>query len=115
MAISEFEIKRCERELEKFLSVYRPPAHMRAQLDLCYRIVNQSVEIFEITPSWRNPEEKIESPVAKCTYVKSKKLWKLFWYKSDMKWHGYDPVPEASTLEGLLSVIGEDDNCCFFG
>lgn len=45
MAISEFEIKRCERELEKFLEEKRPPAHVRAQLDLGYRITGQSVEI----------------------------------------------------------------------
>ena len=46
MAISEFEIKRCEKELDKFLTKTRPPAHMRDQLDLGYRIDNQSVEIF---------------------------------------------------------------------
>ena len=58
MAISVFEVKRCERELEKFLVAKRPPAHVRNQLDFCYRIENQSVELIEIRPDWREPKKK---------------------------------------------------------
>lgn len=46
MAISEFEIKKIEKELEAFMKVQRPPAHIRNELDLGYRIEGQSVEIF---------------------------------------------------------------------
>ncbi len=73
MPISEFEAKRCERELEKFLSEKRPPAHIRNQLDFGYRIENQSVVLFEIRPEWRNPEQMIEIPFAKATFVKKGK------------------------------------------
>jgi hypothetical protein len=59
MAISEFEVKRCERELEKFLVAKRPPAHVRNQLDFGYRIENQSVELVEIRPDWQNPDNKL--------------------------------------------------------
>ena len=55
MAISEFEIKRCEREVEKFLKARRPPAHIRNQLDFGYRLENQSVELYEIRPDWKRP------------------------------------------------------------
>ena len=48
MALSEFEIKKCEKELEAFMAVRRPPMHIRPELDLGYRIENQSIEIFEI-------------------------------------------------------------------
>ena len=48
MTISEFEVKRCERELEKFLVAKRPPAHVRNQLDFGYRIENQNIELIEI-------------------------------------------------------------------
>jgi len=115
MAISEFEIKRCERELEKFLSVRRPPVHVRNELDIGYRLMNQSVEIFEVAPNWRDPAEKIENPVAKATYVKSQKIWKVYWHKSDMKWHSYDPMPVVKSIEDFLTAVGEDKHCCFFG
>lgn len=115
MAISEFEEKRCEREMEKFLVEHRPPIHMRDEFDIAYRIKGQSVEIFEIRPRWDNNAEKIETPVAKTTYVKKHKIWKIYWYRSDMKWHGYEPYPEAKLFEEFLCVVGEDRYSCFWG
>ncbi len=115
MAISEFEIKRCEKEVEKFLSAKRPPAYIRNELDFSYRIENQSVELFEIRPNWRNPEEKIEIPIAKATYVKKGKHWKIYWQRRDLKWHSYAPVPSVQFFEEFLSVVSEDANACFFG
>ncbi|WVM92422.1 hypothetical protein ULG90_23265 [Halopseudomonas pachastrellae] len=65
MAISEFEIKKIEKELEAFMKVQRPPAHIRNELDLGYRIEGQSVEIFEVRPQWRDPSQKTENPRGK--------------------------------------------------
>ena len=76
MALSEFEIKKCERELEAFMAMRRPPVQIRPQLDLGYRVENQSIEIFEIRPQWQNPSETMELPVAKTSYVKAKNCWK---------------------------------------
>lgn len=115
MAISEFEIKRCEREVEKFLEVHRPPVHVRNELDLGYRIENQSVELFEIRPQWRNPKEKVEIPVAKATYVKKDQIWKIYWQRQDQKWHSYTPAPTVKYFEDFLAIVGEDANACFFG
>ncbi len=55
MAISGFEIKKHEKAMDKYLEVHRPPAHLRNGLDTGYRIENQSIEIFELTPSFRDP------------------------------------------------------------
>jgi len=44
MALSEFELKACERELDAFLDRRRPPPHIRPQLDLGYSIKGQSVD-----------------------------------------------------------------------
>ncbi len=65
MAISEFEVKRCEREVKKFLKERRPPAHIRNKLDFGYRIENQSVELVEIRPLWNNPEKKWKARLRK--------------------------------------------------
>ena len=115
MAISEFEVKRCERELEKFLKVKRPPVNVRSQLDFGYRIENQSVELLEIRPEWRNPENKMEQAFAKATYVKKEKLWKIYWQRQDLKWHSYEPAPNVQYFEEFLAIVGEDANACFFG
>ena len=115
MAISEFELKRCEKEVEKFLAIRRPPVHVRNELDFGYRIENQSVELFEIRSNWRNPEEKIEVPFAKATYVKKEKIWKIYWQRQDLKWHSYKPVASVQFFEEFLSVVNEDANACFFG
>ena len=115
MAISEFEIKRCERELEKFMAARRPPTHVRNELDFGYRIENQSVELFEIRPEWRNPKNMMHIPFAKTTYVKAQKVWKVYWQRQDLKWHSYAPMPEVKYFEEFLAIVSEDANGCFFG
>ena len=115
MAISEFEIKRCEKYVSEYIAKNRPPAYVRNEVDLCYRIEGQSILIYELRSLWNNPEQKIESMVAKTTYVKKDKLWKVFWHKSDMKWHSYEPVPIVKTLEDFLSTIDTDKYGCFYG
>ena len=115
MSLSEFEVKKCEKELNDFLSEHRPPVHIRDKVDLSYRIIGQSVEIFEIRPSFMNSNEKTESAVAKSTYVKAKNQWNIYWQRADMKWHKYAPYPVAQTLKEFLDVVAEDEHGCFFG
>jgi len=115
MAISEFEIKRCEKELSKFLEKRRPPAHIRKELDIGYEIREHSVELFEVRPMWDNPTETIRSPIAKATYVKTQKLWQVFWERADLKWHSYEPTPPVKTFEKFLDLVNEDRHACFFG
>lgn len=115
MALSEFEIKRIEKIVGQFVEKIRPVPEKRNQLDISFRILNQSFEIFEIRPQWDNPNNKIEGPVAKATYVKSIKKWKLYWKRADMKWHGYEPFAESKSLENILEAVGQDEYGCFWG
>lgn len=115
MALSELEIKKCEKLVGKYVERHRPPPHMRNELDLAYRIENQSVDIFEIRPWWKNPEKKIEEPVAKAIYVKSRGTWKIYWQRADLKWHLYEPQPEVTSLEAFLDEIEKDEYACFYG
>ncbi len=115
MALTELETKRIEKAVSAFVENKRPPAMMRDQVDLGYRISGQSVEIFEIRPLWENPAQKIESPVAKATWVKSTRKWRIYWQRADQKWHRYDPDPEVDTLEEFFSIVEKDNYACFFG
>lgn len=113
--LTEFEKKRCRHILEQFLERRRPPSHVRDKVDLAYRIHGQDVEIFEIRPRWDKAEELIETPVAKATYIRSKKRWKLFWQRADLKWHLYLEHPEVDRLEEFVKIVEEDVFGCFFG
>ncbi|MBK9247863.1 MAG: DUF3024 domain-containing protein [Ignavibacteria bacterium] len=101
--------------LENFLERKRPPVHIRDQVDIGYRIDNQSIVIYEVRPKWSNPSEIHESPFAKATYVKAKDLWKIFWMRADLKWHSYQPVPAVKSIRDFLTVVEEDPQGCFWG
>ena len=115
MVLSEFEIKRIQKVVGEYIEKHRPPAHIRNELDLSFRIEGQSVLILEIRPSWQNPKEKLESEVAKATFVKIKKTWKIYWMRADLKWHRYDPDPEVKSIEDFVEVVERDEYGCFFG
>lgn len=115
MALTELELKRCEKPLVAFMAHRRPPAHIREKLDIGYRISGHSVEIFEIRPDWKHPTARYETPVAKATFVRTKSLWKVFWKRQDLKWHGYTPNLEVRTLEAFLDIVDRDEHACFFG
>ena len=115
MALSEFEAKRVEKLASDYTERHRPPAHIREQLDLGFRVSDQSLELFEIRPRWNDPTEKIEESVAKTTYVKKSGTWKIYWMRSDLKWHGYESAPEVYTLEEFFDIVEEDKHGCFKG
>lgn len=98
LALSEIEVARVTRALDSFIQVRRPAPHTHARLDLGYRISRQGVEIFEIRPAWRGlPHDRHESAVAKATMVRSRNVWRAFWQRRDLKWHGYEPAREVKS------------------
>jgi len=115
MAVSEFEMKRIEKEVRAFVDKRRPPPHIRPELDLDCRVKGQSVEIFEVRPRWRDPGKKMENAVAKATYVKTQRIWKVYWQRADLKWHAYEPTPQVKELNEFLAIVDRDAYGCFFG
>ncbi len=101
--------------MENFIEKRRPPENIRNQVDLSYKIEDQSVIIFEIRPKWREPEVKQECFIAKTTFVKSKNNWKVFWHRADLKWHSYTPEPIVENLKKFITLVDEDVNHCFWG
>jgi Protein of unknown function (DUF3024) len=113
--LSQFEIKRCERLVAEFIERRRPPARLRKDVDLAFRMRGPSVEIFEIRANWRGKGKPIEHRIAKATYDKRNHGWKIFWQRADLKWHRYEPLPEVDAIEDFLLIVEEDDHACFFG
>jgi hypothetical protein len=115
MAFSELEQKRIEKVVEAYVEQKRPPPHIRAKLDIGFRLKGQSIEIFEIRPYWRDESQIIEQSVAKATYVKTQDHWKVFWKRADLKWHGYEPKARVRKIEDFLKVVDDDAYGCFWG
>ena len=65
VTLSEFEIKRCEKLVDAFIERRRPPARLRKEVDLAFRIKGQSVEIFEIRASWTGTGQAHRTPDCK--------------------------------------------------
>ena len=65
MAFTEFEIAEYDKLVATFISKRRPPENIRDEVDLAYRITDQSIVIFEIQPAWRDKSIKIEENIAK--------------------------------------------------
>ena len=101
--------------LENYLEKIRPPEKIRKQIDLSYKIENQSIILTEIRPKWNNSSEYGEYGYAKVTYVKSKNVWKIFWMRGNLKWYPYNPEPEVNTLQEFLRIVDEDKLNCFKG
>jgi Protein of unknown function (DUF3024) len=116
VALSEFELARVQHAMDALMKQRRPPPDVRQKLDLGFRVTGQSVEIFEIRPVWRGPaDEKHESVVAKATYVRTRGVWRVFWQRRDLRWHGYEPRPEVNSIDEFASLVAEDVHACFFG
>lgn len=115
MALNDIELKQCEKAIARFLARRRPPANIRDQLDIACIVSGHSVEIVEIRPDWQDPTKKMETPVAKATFVRTQRHWKVYWMRRDLKWHGYEPNPKVTTLEAFLDVVDRDEYGCFFG
>jgi len=115
MAFTDAELHQHEASIANYLERARPPEKIRSELDLGCRIENQSVVIFEIRPYWRDRSRILEIPVAKTTFIRKRGVWKVFWRRADLNWHGYEPALYARSLDDFFSIVKEDRHACFFG
>lgn len=116
MTFNEIETQRIKNEVGEFIERRRPPPHIRAQLDLRFRLTGQSIEIFEVRPTWRGASgETTEHGVAKATYVRGCDLWEIYWLRADLKWHSYPSAPQVGSVAKFLALVQEDKHNCFFG
>lgn len=109
--IIDFDTKLVERYIERM----RPPLKIRDQVDIGYRKDGQAFEIFEIRPNWKDESRRVETPVAKAKYIKSRSVWRLYWQRANLKWDYYEPAGEMSTLSEVLEMIENDPHGCFWG
>ena len=114
MAFTDIDIQRIKKIVGGLCSK-RTPEHLKDQLRFEYEIEKQSVIINEVRPVWNNPNEFMKLPMAKITFIKSQKLWKLYWKRASGKWYKYKPKESDPELNSLVQEIDEDTYGCFFG
>lgn len=115
MAINPFQSLDIIEVMENFIDRIRPTESIRPKLDIGYKIEEQSVIIHEIRPRYDNPEIKIEPLIAKTTFIKKHNHWKVFWLRSDLKWHSYKPCPVVKSLADFTQLVENDEYHCFWG
>ncbi|MGC3835476.1 DUF3024 domain-containing protein [Moritella viscosa] len=95
MAISEFELYKVEKLAKSFCSI-KSQNFPREYLYIDYIIKDQIL-------------------VAKFTYVKKDKIWKLYWLRQNLKWQVYESEGINQYLDPLLEIVQEDRQACFWG
>lgn len=115
MALSEFEERKIEKIVGSFIEKRRPPPSLRKEVDFGYRLSGQNVEIFEIRPVFMGKGKYHEMAVARARYVKTQRVWKLYWQRQDLRWHIYQPLPQSRSLERVIEEIDVDPYGCFWG
>jgi len=113
MAFTEEEIKKYSKKIEDYVEKIRPKEDLRSKVDISYKIDMQSIIIFEIRENMS--KKKIESPIAKTTYIRKENIWKIYWMRADLKWHSYEPKEEVKALDTFIKTVEEDKFCCFWG
>ena len=114
MTFSELELKRINKIIGEDLRNRVPPEH-RDQLRYEFRIENHNVFLSEVRPRWNQPEEWLAVDFAKLRYIRSQRIWRLYWKRASGKWELYEPKSEDRNLAKLFDAIREDRYGCFFG
>lgn len=116
MSFTDAEIAEHTGVVEELIwSKRRPPLQLRDRMREGQRFTGQAVELFFVRPVFNQPGQFVEESIAKIRYVRTARVWLLFWKRADGKWHGYQPCPEVKSLAAALRVVDEDPHHCFFG
>ena len=104
-------------KVESYIQGKRPPIEIRSKLDLGFNYSKNTFELFEVRPVWNSPDPNDYQKLsfAKFRYIKTQKVWKLYWLRASGKWQSYDPLPEASNIDSILACIEAESHGCFYG
>jgi len=111
----KFDSASYKKAIEYYVESIRPPVEIRHNLDIGYVFEKQSLELFEIRPSFKNKSIIQHFPFAKTTFVKSKNEWKIFWRRANGNWDPYELHPTVKNIHKFFEIVKGDKHHCFFG
>ncbi len=103
--------------IQSYVIGKRPSVEIRDRLDYGFKYEKNAYEIFEVRPVWnsQDPSDYQKLSFVRIRYIKTKRIWKLYWMRGSGKWELYKPFPESTSLDKLLTTIDEDSFGCFYG
>lgn len=101
--------------MEEWLNRKRPSEEMRPKLDYTYLLERNTFILCEIRPNYRTGKDWRKLPFAKIHYLKSKKVYKIYWQRASGKWLAYDDPSETESLRSAIKTIDDDMYGCFYG
>lgn len=115
MAFTERELNRIDATVGDLCRRISPPEHADA-LRFSYEIDGHAVAIHEERrPRDGTNGEWTRLGVARFRFFRSRGEWLLYWMRSDLKWHLYEPIGPSRTLPRLVRYVEADRYYCFFG
>ena len=115
MALPPEQTDECVRAIGEFIAKRRPPAELRAQVDIRAVVDGSTVTLMFLRPHYLEKSEILEHPFARARWVGTKKVWQLYWMRANGEWNSYQAMPSAKTMREILAEVDRDPNCCFFG
>ena len=104
-----------EKIINDYVQTKRPPVEIRDEVDIGYSYKNGEVILFEIRPQWNDKTKIHQHPFARVKYVKTQKVWKIYWMRANGKWELYEPVSQVNDINSFIEVIENDKHGCFWG
>jgi hypothetical protein len=104
-----------DKIIANYIESVRPPVELRKKIDLGYSFTNNEIIFFEIMPHWNDETKVHQSPFVKAKYVKSRKIWKIYWMRANGKWELYEPNPIVHSITSFIEIVEEDEHGCFRG
>lgn len=114
MAFSELELMIIERTVGALCRRMSLP-QLADELRLVYEVDAHSVLIFEERSPWNGVGEWTRRGIAKFRYVRSRRLWTLYWMRQDLKWHLFESGLATPNLAALVAVVEDNRYGAFFG
>lgn len=104
-----------DRIISNFIESIRPPVEMRNQIDIGYSFQNNEIIFFEIRPQWNDESKVHQYPFVKAKYIKSQKLWKIYWMRDNGNWELYEHNPTVHSINSFIEIVEDDEFGCFRG
>jgi len=100
--------------IQKIKEFFKVPEKVADKVQNIVEKVKGDYILIEIRPRWDGslgPWTKL--PVAKISYNKSSKSWRVYWMRASERWQYYPT--KVKTLVKILEIIKRDKQGCFWG
>lgn len=99
--------------IQKIEERFRVPERISDKIRNVAEKVRGGYVLFETRSQYNNPSLPwTKTVVFKMVFHNPSQKWKIYWMRGSGKWEYYD---ERKTLDGVLKVVKEDENGCFWG